>query len=250
MTSRKLLDTAIACSFLLTSIAVLPACSATQPTQPAVQTPAAQVEPEIVKPIISDLKADSVVDALGTTQVICTATEAGADNLTYNWAATGGAVTGAGSTITWTAPSLSGGYMVTVVVSDGKGGAAKKSVVINVPEKPNHPAVIDAIRYTRPKRMPLTIKPNMTDEEKSKVSTLVAIKYDVVELSCLAHDEDKDPMTYVWKATGGKLIGTGATMQWIAAGEPGTYTISVEVSDGKGAPDVFQITVSVHCCSG
>ena len=250
MNSRKLLDTVIACSFLLTSIAVLPACAVTQQAQAPVQTPAAQTEPEIVKPVISDLKADSVVAALGTTQVTCTATEAGADNLTYNWAATGGTISGAGPTITWTAPSLSGGYMVTVVVSDGKGGAAKKSVVINVPEKPNHPAVVDAIRYTRPKRMPLTIKPNMTDEEKKKVSTLVAIKYDVVELSCLAHDEDNDQMTYVWQATGGKLVGTGATIQWIAAGEPGTYTISVEVSDGKGEPDVFQITVSVHCCSG
>ena len=90
----------------------------------------------------------------------------------------------------------------------------------------------------------------MTDAEKKKLPELVAIKYDVVELSCMASDADKDKLDYVWQATGGKLVGSGANMQWIAAGEPGIYTISVEVSDDKGASATFQITISVHCCSG
>ncbi|MCX6007353.1 MAG: hypothetical protein NTZ34_08890 [Chloroflexi bacterium] len=247
MISRKISIIGFACFFSLLLIIATPGCASKQETPPPVQV---KVEAEVIQPEISNLTADHQVAALGNTQVICTATEAGTDNLTYNWGATGGTITGAGSTITWTAPEKSGDYMITVVVSDGTGGAAKKNVIINVPEKPNNPPVIEAIRFTRPKRMPITIKPNMTDAEKKKLPELVAIKYDVVELSCMASDADKDQLDYVWQATGGKLVGTGANMQWIAAGEPGTYTISVEVSDDKGGSDVFLITVSVHCCSG
>ncbi len=247
MNSHKISIIGFACFFSMMLAIATPGCAPKQETPPPLQTP---VVAEVPQPEISELTADRQVAVLGSTQVVCTATEAGTDNLTYNWGATGGTITGAGSTITWTAPEKSGDYMITVVVSDGKGGAAKKNVIINVPEKPNNAPVIDAIRFTRPKRMPVTIKPNMTDEEKKKLPALVAIKYDVVELSCLSHDADNDKLDYIWQATGGKLVGTGANMQWIAAGEPGTYTINVEVSDDKGASDVFQITVSVHCCSG
>jgi hypothetical protein len=247
MNSRKISIIGFVCFFSLLLIITTPGCTAKLETPQPVKP---QAEVETVQPVISSLKADRQVSALGNTQVVCTATEAGTDNLTYNWGATGGTITGAGSTITWTAPVKTGDYMITVVVSDGKGGAAKENVIINVPEKPNNTPVIDAIRFTRPKRMPVTIKPNMTDEEKKKLPELVAIKYDVVELSCIASDADKDQLDYVWQATGGKLIGSGANMEWIAAGEPGKYTISVEVSDVKGATTTFQITVSVHCCSG
>ncbi|MBN1376085.1 MAG: hypothetical protein JXA01_08020 [Dehalococcoidia bacterium] len=248
MNSRKLYNLIFICVFPLILIMAASGCTASQETPPPVQNQA--VEVEIIQPVISSMEADLQVQPLGNTQVTCTATEEGSDNLTYNWAATGGTIEGAGPVITWNAPEKSGDYLITVVVSDGKGGAAKENIIINVPEKPNNPPVIEAIRYTRPKRMPVTIKPNMTDEEKKKIPELVALKYDVVELSCLAHDDDNDKLDYIWQATGGKLSGTGAGIQWIAAGEPGIYTISVEVSDEEGASDLFQITVNVHCCSG
>ena len=248
MNLRKLLIFSITFLFSLQLIVASSGCAKKQET-PQPVTPQAEVE--TVQPVISDLKADHQVAALGKTQVVCTATEAGADNLTYNWGATGGTITGAGSTITWTAPEKSGDYMITVVASDGKGGAAKEHVIINVPEKPNNPPVIDAIRFTRPKHMPVTTKTNMTEEEKKKLPELVALKYvDTCDISCLATDPDGDKLDYVWQATGGKLIGSGANIQWIAAGEPGIYTISVEVSDDKGATATFQINISVHCCSG
>ncbi|MCX6002312.1 MAG: hypothetical protein NTY79_07260 [Chloroflexi bacterium] len=67
---------------------------------------------------------------------------------------------------------------------------------------------------------------------------------------CLATDPDNDQLTYIWKATGGKIIGNGPNIQWIAAGDPGTYTITCEVADGNGGTAAFTITISVHCCSG
>ncbi|MBN1376470.1 MAG: hypothetical protein JXA01_09975 [Dehalococcoidia bacterium] len=247
MNSKRLSTSILILFFSLILIAAAPGCTASQQTPAPVQE---QVKVEITEPVISSLDADRQVQPLESTQVTCTATEEGTDNLTYNWAATGGSITGAGPAVTWTAPEKGGDYLITVVVSDGKGGAAKENIIINVPEKPNNPPVIDAIRYTRPKRMPVTIKPDMTEEEKRKIPELVALKYDVVELSCLAHDDDNDELDYIWQATGGKLVGTGPSMQWIAAGEPGIYTISVEVSDDHGDSDQFQITINVHCCSG
>jgi hypothetical protein len=204
-----------------------------------------------VQPVISELKAASQVALLGSTQVVCAATETGVDNLTYNWGTTGGTITGAGSTVTWTSPEKGGDFMITVVVSDGNGGAAKKSVIINVPDKPNNPPVITAIKFTRPSHLPVTIRPNMTDDEKKKLPELVARKYvDTCDISCQASDPDGDKIDYIWQATGGKIIGSGPNIQWIAAGDPGIYTISVEVTDDKGASTSFQITVNVHCCSG
>ena len=90
----------------------------------------------------------------------------------------------------------------------------------------------------------------MTADEKKKLPELVIRKYETAGLYCLASDADGDKLDYVWQATGGKLVGTGADMQWIAAGEPGEYTITVEVSDNKGGVTSFSIQVSVHCCSG
>jgi len=247
MNSQRIPIISVVCLLSLSLIAASSGCTAKQQTPPSVQP---QPQVEVTQPVISDLKADRQVPALGKTQVICTATEAGADNLTYNWGATGGTLAGAGSTISWTAPQKSGDYMITVVVSDGKGGAAKKSVIVSVPEKPNNPPVITAIRFTRPSHQPIIVKPNMTDAEKSKLPELVIRKYETADISCLASDPDNDKLDYIWQATGGKLIGTGANMQWIAAGEPGIYTISVEVEDDSGASATFQITVNVHCCSG
>jgi len=246
MRSSKSTLIGIAC-LLAISVAIGSSC-AKKPAEPAPVQPEVQVETP--KPIISSLTAAGQVPALGSTQVVCTANEADTDNLTYNWGATGGTISGAGSAVTWTAPEKTGDYLITVVVSDGKGGAAKKDVIINVPEKPNNPPVIQAVKFTRPQHQPVIVKTNMTDAEKAKLPDLVIRKYETADISCMASDPDNDKLTYIWQATGGKLIGNGANMQWIAAGEPGIYTISVEVSDDKGAEATFQITVNVHCCSG
>ncbi len=56
---------------------------------------------------------------------------------------------------------------------------------------------------------------------------LIIKRYETADISCVASDPDNDKLDYVWMATGGKLIGNGANVQWIAAGEPGDYTRSV-----------------------
>lgn len=246
MNSRKLFGYFAVCAVTVLLAAGV-ACNGKPASQPIAEPPA---EVRAAAPVISALTGSRQVSALGKTQVTCQATDADSDNLTYRWGATGGSIEGTGPVITWTAPEKAGDYMIVVTVNDDTGNTAKKDIIINVPQKPNKAPVISALRFTRPSHQPITIKPDMTEEEKRKLPELVIRKYETADLSCMAGDPDNDKLDYIWQATGGKLIGTGANMQWIAAGEPGKYTINVEVSDNNGGVDSFSIVVNVHCCSG
>ena len=62
----------------------------------------------------------------------CVASDPYSDALHYEWAHDGGNISGEGSMVTWTAPLRGGEFTVTVTVSDGHGGVATKSVVLQV----------------------------------------------------------------------------------------------------------------------
>lgn len=64
-------------------------------------------------------------------------------------------------------------------------------------------------------------------------------------ITCTATDPDGDTITYSWTVTGGTVSGTGGTITWEAPGAEGTYTISVEVSDGKGGTDTDSVSIEV-----
>jgi len=66
----------------------------------------------------------NVVDAGGTATINVTATDLDNDPLTYGYTVTGGAITGSGPAVQWTAPTQQGAHSVTVTVSDGRGGQA------------------------------------------------------------------------------------------------------------------------------
>jgi hypothetical protein len=247
MFSQLLTSRTLVCALGLIFIAALSGCSGQQDTKPV------QVAPETVNnpPVIVDLHVDTrEVQPLGKSNVTCTARDANGDNLTYRWTTSGGVVDSTGAAVTWTAPSNPGSYLITVVVSDGKGGAASQDITITVQEKPNNPPIITAIKFTRPGRMPITVKANASAEEMKKTPELVIRKYETGAVECVAQDQDKDQLTYIWRASGGKIIGSGPNIEWLAAGDPGTYTINCEVSDGKGGTSSLTITISVHCCSG
>ena len=82
-------------------------------------------------PIISSLTANpSSVNTSGTSTLTCNASDPDNDPLTYSWSASQGSISGSGSTVTWTAPSTAGAYIVACTVYDGQGGMASKSVTI------------------------------------------------------------------------------------------------------------------------
>lgn len=246
MISQRVLRFCTVCVFSLLLVISETGCSSSnQQKSPPVQPPPTPVNNS---PVISALKATPQVQALDKTQIICEATDADSDNLTYSWTASGGILDGSAKAVTWTAPSKSGSYKITVIVSDNLGASATRDVVITVPEKPNNPPIISSIKFTRPNHLPTTIKPNMTEKEKDKNPDPLIRIYETGEISCLATDPDGDNIDYVWIASGGSIKGRGPTVQWIAPGAGGMYTVTCDVSDGRGGTDTFTINVTVKCC--
>lgn len=74
--------------------------------------------------ITSVVVSPGSVNANGIASVSVTATDPDGDALTYSYTVTGGAISGSGANVSWTAPSAEGAHSITVSVSDGNGGTA------------------------------------------------------------------------------------------------------------------------------
>ena len=65
------------------------------------------------------------------------------------------------------------------------------------------------------------------------------------QVRCIASDPDGDSLGYIWSASGGNISGEGSVVTWIAPHVPGAYTLTVEVTDGKGGKAKTQLTLNV-----
>ena len=74
----------------------------------------------------------STVREGGTSTLTCTAVDPQQLSMSYGWSVTGGAVSGSGASVTWTAPSAPGGYTATCKVTSSANLSASNSVVIQV----------------------------------------------------------------------------------------------------------------------
>lgn len=84
-------------------------------------------------PVISSLTPNpSGVLYGGSTLLTCIASDPDGDVVTYSWSTSEGSITGVGNKVTWVAPSKSGSFNITVVVSDGKGGQTRGNVMVTV----------------------------------------------------------------------------------------------------------------------
>ncbi len=161
-------------------------------------------------PLITSLTSSAESVARGESCTIsCVATDPDADVLTYAWSATGGTISGTGSTVTWLAPPAEGTYTISVTVSDGKAEAVSDSCTIQVV---NTPPVITSIT------------PSATSVAPGGSCAI----------GCVASDPDGDTIAYEWVTTGGDIEGEGNAVTWTAPLAEGTYSIDVTVSDGKG----------------
>jgi hypothetical protein len=72
---------------------------------------------------------------------------------------------------------------------------------------------------------------------------------DKVALAASAADPNSDTLLYSWKSSGGRVIGEGANTQFDSTGaEQGDYTVTVEVSDGRGGVASDSKTIHVEAC--
>lgn len=78
-------------------------------------------------------------------------------------------------------------------------------------------------------------------------ATLFAESGDVVAVSVRASDPDGDPLNVAWDATGGRVEGTGPSVNWHSAGTaPGIYTLTARVDDAKGGTASCSVDVRVE----
>jgi len=216
-------------AILLVTIAMLlsSACTLLSPPPPPPPPP-----PPNQPPVIDSLSAEKEVPTSSESQITCKATDADGDILSYQWSADGGTVNGEGNSIIWVAPDIPGDYTIKVVVTDGKGGEATKSITITATARPNHPPVI--VKLTRDGNPP-------DDENRAR-------EWTTMTLQCIAEDLDGDKLSYLWRATGGKITGEGNTVGWTAPGVTGEYIVTVIVTDGRGGQVEESITFKVLCC--
>jgi len=211
---------------LIATSALLLSISCTPPTPPPPPPPPNQ------PPVIESITAEEKVPTLTDTQIIATASDADGDTLTYQWSADGGTITSDGSTAVWTAPAISDNYTIKVTVSDGHGDTAAKSITIAAIDKPNHLPVISGV----------------TIDGAPPLKENTARQWVTKTIHCNAEDPDGDKLSYLWRATGGKITGEGSTVGWTSPGVNGEYTLTVIVSDGRDGKAEESITFKVLCC--
>jgi hypothetical protein len=174
------------------------------------------------QPVIVSLEPETgLVAPLGSVQVACTASDPDGDELSYEWSASAGEVSGDGDVATWTAPASAGSYSVAVEVTDGRGGEVMDYVTIVV--RANNPPTITSLT---------------PDAEQTTPSGSV-------QVTCTASDPDGDQLTYEWTATAGSLSGTGAVVSWTAPQAVGMYSITVVATDGYGGEAEKSISLGV-----
>jgi len=172
---------------------------------------------------------------LGILQVNCNATDPDGDELSYEWSASGGNITGTGAAVNWTAPQEIGVYNITVVVSDSYGGSDTRTVPISV--APDEPPIIEQLSITA-KHCYL----------KKYSGGYYVGKEQMYNIECIVAETGME-LSYEWSCTGGVLSGEGSLVTWTAPNTTGKVTITVIVSDIAANMASKNLVLSVVSCS-
>lgn len=178
-------------------------------------------------PRIAMLQAGaSYVHPGGETWVECTVSGPD-DNLTFEWAATGGGFSSPpGGRMTWVAPDRNGDWMISVTVTDSVGNSSTEWVRIITAD--NLPPIVRSVRAAD--------SGVITGE-----STLI---------TCVADDPEGDLLTYSWSAEAGEITGSGPSVTWfspeLAPGQAAAYAVEVAVDDGYGGLTRAEVVITVE----
>ena len=187
-------------------------------------------------PTITNLGADADWSTpLGTIQVTCTASDPDGDELSYEWATTGGDISGTGSEVTWTAPEEVGVYDVTAVVKDGYGAEDTKSIALSVVT--GTPPIIEDLIVTADHKY---LKETATGYKVGKT-------YDY-GIECVALNVS-DELVYEWSCDGGEISGDDSMITWTAPDIESDVTVTVIVTDIAGDSVSKSIILNVVRCS-
>jgi len=211
-------------ALLLTAVVILTVVAAcAKPAAPTTPAPAGNLPP-----VIASLTAgQNQTYPGGTVNIQSVVSDPNGDSVNFNWTATGGEFVENGrANTTWRAPAGYGNYEIKLSVDDGKGQTAQATVPITV--SANNPPSITS----------LTAEPS-------------ALQFaSTTTLTCIASDQDGDPVQYKWEARDGILSGVGNRVSWTSPSKGGSYSVFVVASDGKGAETRQEVVIPVAAPSG
>jgi hypothetical protein len=168
--------------------------------------------------------------AVGSTAALnVSAADANGDALTYVWVPSSGKVTGTGPFVSYS-NTVAGNFRVQLVVVDSKGSTTSGEVTVSVTASGDKPPIIVSEPLSNPNEL-----------TASGTSTL----------SVVASDPENDPLTYLWSATDGTIIGNGPTVSFNA---PGTsvdeiVTATVTINDGRGGITTDNVVILVRAAN-
>ena len=168
------------------------------------------------------------------------------DELSYEWVAEEGEISGAGHTIEWKAPDSPGLYGIMVTVSDGFGKETTRTVFVSASEFP------------APVIKELVVTPEQPKYFKEKGDGYMILRERTCEIECVI-DGISGKLTYEWSDGGetytgpgccgdSSFTGEGATINWTAPEKGGNVTVSVYVYDEVGNVASKNIVFKVETC--
>jgi hypothetical protein len=158
----------------------------------------------------------------GSILVTCDASDPDGDELSYEWSASGGVISGTGPEATWNAPEDTGMYDITVVVKDGHGAENTRWVKLSVATG-TPPNLEDLIVTANHKYL----KENGTGYDY-KVGK--AREYNI---ECIVSDAS-GAVSYNWSCEDGEIsgiYGDGSMITWAAPDMTSKVSVTVIVSD-------------------
>jgi hypothetical protein len=211
-------------ALVLTTVVILTVVAAcAQPAAPTTPAPAGNLPPVIA----SLTAAQNQTYPGGTVNIQSVVSDPNGDSVNFNWTATGGEFVENGrANTTWRAPAGYGNYEIKLSVDDGKGQTAQATV-------------------------PVTVSANNPPSVTSLTAEPAALQFaSTTTLTCIASDQDGDPVQYKWEARDGTLSGVGNRVSWTSPSKGGSYSVFVVASDGKGAETRQEIVIPVAAPSG
>jgi hypothetical protein len=172
----------------------------------------------------------------GSLQVTCNASDPKGSELSYNWSASGGNISGTGPEVIWTAPEEVGMYDITVVVVNNVSLSATKSIGLTASIGP--PPSIE--------NMTVTAIDNSYLRE-TNTGYEVAQRYNYT-IECIA--SGNGTLSYNWTCTGGNISEGGNNITWTAPDTKGDFMVTVKVFDGAGNWVKNSVVFIVMCTCG
>jgi hypothetical protein len=188
-------------------------------------------------PTITDLATDaSWTLPSGTVQLTCTASDPDGDELSYEWTATGGAVSGTGVAVNWSAPEEVGAYCITVVAEDSHGSSDGRTMCVTVVTA-QPPDVEDLLVTADHCYLKTTSSGYKVGKEQE------------YHIECIVSNNDS-LVSYNWSCEDGEIVGQGPMITWTA---PDKYldrtTVTATISDIAGNALCTSIVFEVVSCS-